>query len=365
MTRAFQLAASLWPRAGGDRRNSGRVACAGPVAGRVVAEVALPTSRLAWRGAGLAVADDGAVLVVADGHLVRVGVDGAIASVSDLAACLAEVDSAAAVVTNRALTPPVALADGSTLVIVPPHALRFGPDGALIGSDDLGEMVDDSGLAPNLTHAGGLVITRISGGVDVSLDGRPVPVGSFGDDIVPPALHADDAMVIAGYAGAGLVCVAADGTRRWRAKLADPDLVPSIDRDGFVAAGSLSARRSIIVDAVGRTVGRLGRAAVFAEAEGGDWFARSADGLWRVGRDGAPRWVHPLDEVDLGWGARAPIADRAGVVHVVTARGYRAVDATTGAARFDLDLGEAPRALAVVGPGRAAVLCAQRLLLVA
>ena len=69
---------------------------------------------------------------------------------------------------------------------------------------------------------------------------------------------------------AGLVCVGPDGTRRWRAKLVDPDLLPAIDADGFCAAGSLSARRSIIVDAVGRTVGRLGRAAVFAEAEGGD-----------------------------------------------------------------------------------------------
>ena len=79
----------------------------------------------------------------------------------------------------------------------------------------------------------------------------------------------------------------------------------------------------------------------------------------------APRWTHPLDEVELGWGARAPIADRAGLVHVVTARGYRAIDGSSGAVRFDLDVGEPPRALAVVGPGLAAVLCARRLLLVA
>jgi len=387
----FVLAATPWSRTGGNRRNSARVSIEGPRRGRVAVDVELPgleADERRWRGGGVAMGADGALIVVANGRVFRIGLDGRILSVAaipvpgpdpraedgpteemdlDADATNSPPDDETEYEPRRSvLAPPVALADGAAVVLAPPELLVFDAPGRLVGGVYVGGTADDSALSPNVTHGGALVLTHMTGEVEWLADGQRRKIGAFGYDVVPPAIYADDAMAIAGYASAGFVCVAADGTRRWSAGLKDADLLPAIDADGFAVVGSQNDQRSIVVAPDGRVVGAIDDAGTFAEGLAGDWFVRTRDTLSRVRRDGSRVWT-ALHEVspDLLWGAQAPAADAAGRVYALTPDGLLARDARTGTESFRARLDGAPRAaLALVAPGLAAILLEHRLLLI-
>ncbi|MCA9609049.1 MAG: hypothetical protein KC619_25785 [Myxococcales bacterium] len=378
----FDLADTPWPRTGGDRRHSARVSVPGPRFGRVVGEVSLPVAEGRWRGGGIATAADGAMVVVAGGVVTRVSLGGEVRSSATIPPPGPEPpyegddvleDGALEAIDpddeedpfDRPLSPPVALADGNVLVLAPPEVLVFDPRGELVGGAYVENGADDSGLSPNLTHDGALLVTYNTGEVVRFADGARRELGVFGYDVVPPAVGADDALVIAGYAGAGLVCVAPDGSRRWRAGIEYADMVPAVDAEGFVVVGSNNDARSFVVSPEGRVVATLDGVAAFAEATGGDWLARRRDGLARVRRDGSCIWSRPLEAVPgLLWGAQAPIADAEDRVCTLGPDALLVHDARTGEEVARAPLPGAPLGLAVVAPGRAAVLVGQRLLLI-
>jgi hypothetical protein len=387
----FVLAATPWPRTAGDRRNSSHVSIEGPRHGRVAVAVDLPGSDpdgRAWSGGGIAMGTDGALIVVAHGRVSRIAVDGTILSVASIplpgpdprgndeltadanASAIADgsnLDAQADTAPRRTVVvPPIALADGAVVVLASPELLVFDASGH-IGGAYVGSTPDDSMLAPNVTHGGALVLTHMTGTVELFADGQRRELdGVFGYDIVPPAIYPDDAMAIAGYAGTGLICVTTDGTRRWSTDLKDTDHLPAIDVHGFAAVGSLNDQRSIIVAPDGTLVGSIPRTGTFAEAEAGDWFVRTRDMLARVRRDGSPVWMERHSaSPELRWGAQAPVADAAERVYTLATSSLIARDARKGNAAFHAELGGAPAsALALVAPGLAALLVGQRLLLI-
>lgn len=417
----FELAATPWPRTAANRRHSALVPISGPQRGRIVAVIELPSCEpdgRAWTGGGIATGADGALIVVAHGRVSRVALDGTIRSVASIPpagpdprdldeppdvpsengddgsarhaagsdddtvgstpaagsdddagsdpTAGSDPDAEAEAIPRTVVAPPVALADGTAVVVAAPELLVFDAGGQLVGGAHVGTSVDDSVLAPNATHRGALVLTHMTGEVVCLADGQRRTIGAFGYDVVPPAIYPDDAMVIAGYAGTGLVCIAPDGTHRWRADLKDADLLPAIDADGFVAAGSLNDHRSLIVAPDGTQVGAIPRAGAFAETGTGDWFVRTPDVVARVRRDGSPLWMHRhAPSRGLGWGALAPVADAAARVYTLDATDLIARDGQTGATAFRAELGGEPTsALALVAPGLAAVLVGHRLLLI-
>lgn len=375
----FVLAESPWPRTGGDRRNSARVGIEGPKHGRLAIEVPLAApvaDGRSWRGGGLVVGADGVMIVASGGRFLRIGLDGRVLVEAlippqsrdpyvDPDDVIEDPPDAVERVHHTVVAPPVALADGGAVVIAPPDLLVFDSRGVLAGGAYVGTGPDDSGLSPNVTDTGALVLTQVMGPVEWFIDGQVRDMGIFGYDIVPVALFADDAMVISGYAGSRLVCVDPDGARRWRVDM-DADMLPAIDADGFVAAGSVNEQRSVIVAPDGSVAGAVDGAAAFAEGSNGDWFARFKTGLSRVRRDGSPVWTVPCEVLrGLRWGAQAPIADAAGRVYVLAPDALLALDADTGAEIFRAPLGGAPRAaLALVAPGLCAILLEDRVVLI-
>jgi hypothetical protein len=383
----FLLAATAWPRTGGGPRQAGRVAFQGPSRGRILHAIELPDVSDA-RGGGVAVDAGGRLIVVAGGMVFRVTLEGDITSRLAVPPALASIEpgadggdagvaddpageagdeeDVAPPVRPRLHAAPVALRDGNAVVLAPPEVLVVGADGGLVARLHVGGLADDSGAAPNVTSDGALVLTYLTGEVELVRDGSRRPLGAFGYDVPPPALYPDDALAISGYYGTGLVAVATDGTRRWRSGLEQADRLPAIDAEGFAVAGSANDDRSIVVSPAGEVVGSIGVCADFAEAGGGDWIARSRDGVARYRRDGSLVWsaADPLAE-GTAWGGWAAMVDRDDRVYVLGDDALAARDGRTGRELFRAALGErAFIAPALVAPGLAAVLVGRRLLLV-
>ena len=76
--------------------------------------------------------------------------------------------------------------------------------------------IDDSGIAPCVTFGGALVATAMDGGVYALEEDGWRDLGSFGYDILPPAVFDDDSLAISGYGGAGFCRVGLDAQVRWR-----------------------------------------------------------------------------------------------------------------------------------------------------
>lgn len=372
----FELARSLWPRTGGDRRNSARFDAPGPRFGRVRAEVVLPHSKgpkkIAPAG-GVCVSADGMLIVAHDRHVSWLTRDGVVVHAAEVPkagaaprmareGALTEGDEEFTGGRRGRVGAPVALADGGCVLSSSPEVLVYDRAGVLVAGACVGVLLDDSVWAMNVTHTGALVVTRITGEVELVANGVRRRIGGFGYDILPPAVRDDDALVIAGYAGSGLVCVGRDGARRWRTELRYADGLPAMDRDGFVAVGSLNDKCSEIVAPDGRVVGALNAAAVFSEGPGGDWFARTRDALMRVRRDGSVVWQRPVGEMVRP----SVVTDAAGRVYTTTPKGLLAVHQDEGRPLFHANIsGLACAALAPAGEGLMAVVCERgRLVLV-
>ncbi len=369
LPRRFVLAASLWPRSAGDRRNSHRIRARGPRAGRAHS-VALPVHvGERWRGGGVVVAADGQLIVATHGIVVRAALDRTLRSVFPIPplARVEEDDEPGGADEEpehfrcRWVCAPLALADGSAVVLATPDLLVVDPQGCLVGRAS-SELADDGGHSPNVTHDGALVVTHISGEVDELADGATRRLGRFGYDIPPPAITDDDALIIVGFAGARLTRLEREGpTRRWSAGTAWLDLLASIDRDGFIACGGLDEHGSLIVDRSGSVVARLDRAAVFTECDGGDWLARSDGQLARVRRDGSRVWSITL-EPGGAWRHHAALVDDDGWVYVISGARLLGLDAASGEERFTIELGGSSDApLAAAAPGVLALVVDDRL----
>src|SRR5262245_13062799 len=112
----FQLANSLWPRKGGDAGNRSRFGVKGPRQPRVVRAVALPPPGSPG-GTDAVVLPDGAIHIVHCNHLLSLAADGAIRWATSF---------------DDGPAPPVALADGRTLVVSSRIVRVFDERGALL-----------------------------------------------------------------------------------------------------------------------------------------------------------------------------------------------------------------------------------------
>lgn len=341
---AIQLGDSPWPRSGGDARNRSRMPVEGPAHGRILARVRLPHAEPKVP-VGLCVGSDGDLRAAYGGRLARITPDGSI-------------------VWSRVLTTskkwranaPVALTQGRTLVTFGSGpAIIVDAAGRILARLHAGDAVlDDSGPAPQVTPAGELLLTAMTGEVlRVSTRGCE-EVGCFGYDIVSPALEPDGALVISGYAGAGLVRVRADGGRR-RYPLKDPDLLPVVNAQGVIAAGSLNAGVSSFFTRGGRLLGTYAHPASFADAGGGRWWALWKGGVACVESSGRTRWERTwTEEAKFRWGALQPLVAPRGHVYVPSPRGVLALDAH-GAELFQVKL---PTLVTALAPVRAGLLAA-------
>lgn len=345
----WRLADGCWPRTGADRRHSRRVGVLGPSRGSTRAVCALPGPSSAL--AQLAAAEESIWISRAD-HLLCFDLRGELRW------------SAAAGDPERArfTSAPLILSDG-TAVLRSGRRLSFVSARGVVGRVDW-TGADDSGPAPNLTADGRIVLTSMSGEVALaSADGAVTPVGSFGYDILPPAIQDDGTLVISGYGGSGLVCVTPSGERVWAGDSRDPDLLPSVDASGVVAVGALGGGSSFHSPSGGR-LGSYREGAAFAELGGGQWAALGRTSLACVDSSGVVSWTRALGgEIDLAWGGLGPVIDQANRVYFPRVGGFACVT-RSGEAVFDLDLPATPSDVAIVSEGVAAVVVGDALHLV-
>jgi hypothetical protein len=352
----YQLACSLWPRTGADRRHSRRVDVIGPRAGRVVhrVELAVPPSRQTLGGIG--VAGDGSLRVATAGLLWHLGADGAErwrASISGASPDEAEAHSA-----------PAVLADGSAVVSSGRRIVVIAASGDVSARIALDLALDDSGSAPNVTADGALLLSCPTGTV-LTLDGAGAvqELGAFGYDVTIPAIADDGSLVIAGYARAGLVRVARDGRVTWRSGFKDADMVPTVRPSNAIACGSRNDRQVRFYAPDGTLAGSYPAAAAVGEASGDEWFLVASDHVARVDAAGQAVWTRQVGETGVSWGALGPAIDREDACVVPTQAGLACLD-RQGNVIFELPLDQPISDLAIVAEGTAAALARGTLLIV-
>lgn len=358
LPRRLELAATAWPRTGGDRRHSAHVAVGGPSLARVLATLALPAAPGGvTRGAGIALADDGSLRVASAGVLHALTPE-------------AEVLWRAPIVSParkhlRYHSAPVALAGGATLLTAGADVLLFDRAGALTCRVKMHEPLDDSGPAPALEARGTLLVTRPTGEVVRLLPSARLTLGTYGYDVLPPALYDDGSLGVAGYCGKGYCRVEASGAVRWRSDLRQADTLPALNGLGHAAVASVNDKASAFFSAEGRRLGTFPRVASFAAWDDDAWVALSRSHVSLVASDGTLRWERPFDgELNLRHGGLQPIVDRNGRVHAPTPGGLLILR-EDGAVEAWVPWAGAPEALAVAGEGRLAAVIAGALVLIA
>jgi outer membrane protein assembly factor BamB len=334
----WRLADSPWPRTAGDRRNSRHVEVEGPRRGRLrrVFECAGEGGR-----GGLAVAADCSLRMTLEGRLWAFDSDGG------LLWKLEPFEAASG------MSSPLLLADGTCIVTAGRELLFVSASGVELARVDTGLRLDDSGPALNLAPDGTLILTTMYGEL-FGLRGSELELlgSGLGYDLVPPAIDDDGSMVLAGYAGKGLVRVDPRGAIVWRSDLRYADLLPTIDREGRAAGGSLNERESRILARDGRLLGSWPAAATFAAADEG-WVALSEDALAGLGHEGELRWQRNGGARGR-WGSLGPAIDRLGRVHAPCSAALVVLE-SDGRERFVVPLPGAPSDLALVGDGRVAL----------
>jgi hypothetical protein len=256
---------------------------------------------------------------------------------------------------GHAANAPVALRGGATLVVCAGGpVVILAPDGRTSARIDVDEPLDDSGPAAQITREGELVLTAMTGEVfQLGRHGRR-HFGEFGYDIVPPAIDAEDGLIVAGYARGLFRTGKGIPTQRFPG-IHDPDLLPVVKPDGTVAVGSLNEECSVFFDGGQRLIGRFPFAAAFSDAGVDRWIALWKSGVACLVSDGTVLWQETWqDEIDVSWGRLQSLVAPSGDVYIPHPSGLLAL-AADGSRRFLLPLQRPITGLAPVAEGRLAV----------
>lgn len=317
--RDIVLANNVWPRSGGDRRNSSRVQVVGPSEGRIHRRLPLPQpdraqpERLCGFG-GIAVAPDRSLRVAKAGMLTAMSPEG-------------DVLWSRVLLDGRQLpeyhSAPVALQSGAVVITLQRRSIAVDARGHIssLVRPRHWRQLDDSGPSPNLTRHGALILICPTGDVAYVRRGRWQDIGVFGYAIVPPAVYDDGSLAIAGYSYKGLCRVRLDGTVLWQTPLRDADLLPTLNDQQVVAVGSLNDHLSAFFASDGQQVGNYRRAACFAEYVDGGWIALSKTHVARLTSQGRVVWEQPVEKRDLWRRSPQPVVDSSGRAYVAATDG--------------------------------------------
>lgn len=369
----FSLANSIWPRTGGNRANSAFSTVAGPTKGKIVKKISLPFDGTSINSLirGVVVAEDGTLRTICNGSLSAVTLEGELLWSTPLAPYniieddfddddeaddedddldddetddeddeddeddddpdddrdfedkhvskifrdnINEEDLDDRYIYHSI---PVALSDNRTLVVLHNSILIFDSNGEVIYQIEIGELSpDDSGLSPNITYSGELILTSTQGSAYLFGDGYVKDLGVFGYDIRPVAMFEDDTFLITGYSELGICRVQLDGKILWDTGLKDADLIPVINSRQFSALGSFNEEFSAIYSPRGELYGRYARPAIFSEYLNGEWIAFSESHVARLQANGKVIWEQEIEAIGLLL-RHQPIIDASGNIYLL------------------------------------------------
>lgn len=265
----FELADSNWPRTGYDRRNRSHVEFEGGSNGEIALEVSLPSYN-PHRVSGCVISDDGNLRVVCGGVLFSVSLSGKIF-------WSLEVKESGGKTANW-YSIPVALKNGLCGVGLRHSVVIVDEAGKMIQQISVPDQLDDSGVSPNVSHHGQIIVSSLDGPVFSIHNNLVKEIGSFGNDIVVPAIYGDDSLAVSGYSESGFCRVRLDGERVWKTDYFayhETDLAASINSQGITAVGSRNDGVSLFYSNGGELLGRYRGGSIFAEFSQYEWIALS------------------------------------------------------------------------------------------
>lgn len=344
----MELAKTLWPRTGGDERNSACIPVPGPQHGRIVWSLPLP--RLDRSYSGVIQAADGHLRVVHQGTLSGVTVGGRKLWTRSLK------------LRRRSLgacSLPLALDDGRVLVSANRRLAEEIGGRMRVVAKIWG---DDSGPSPNLDARGVYL-----GGIASMLRWNGTTAEELGPDtgydILPPALFANGDFAMTCYYGEGLCRVTPAGATVWSVHPRELDTLVVINGHDEVTCSSLNDRCSVVVDGDGSELWRLPFRAHFSCCPDDGWVALSSGRLTRLDRAGHTLWTRS-DSVEPDWGLQQAVVDSRGWVYAPCRTGLTAFD-EEGRPVFRTSLPEgSPSGLCPVAPGQMALVHEGHLILV-
>lgn len=348
----FSLANSIWPRTGGNRANSALSTITGPSKGKVIKKITLPFDGNSLNSLirGVVVSEDGTLRTICNGSLSALTIEGEILWSVPLAPFNIieddfeddddiedqddeendddddeENDDDDDLEDDRDFEDkhvskifrdnidedefddryiyhsiPVALSNNRTLVVLRNAILIFDDKGEIFCQISIGELSpDDSGLSPNITYTGELILTSTQGSAYLFGNDYVRDLGVFGYDIRPVAMFDDNTFLITGYAELGICRVQLDGKILWDTGLKDADLIPVINSRQFSALGSFNEEFSAIYSPRGELYGRYSRPAIFSEYLNGEWIAFSESHVARLQANGKVVWEQEIEAIGL------------------------------------------------------------------
>ena len=339
MRSRFRLAKSPWPRTGHDRRNSALAPFESAKRGVVQLSKEIPLR--------------GSVVVDELGRLIVSG-KGKIACLSRQGKVLW------GRVFQKHASAALALSGGDVLVNARYHSYLLTPLGRTTHIwETRDHPFDDSGPSPNLTLDGRAVVTTLGGEVILlDLMGQRT-VGSYGYDVLPPAILDSGSFGIAGYSGDGACLIAQSGQRHWKKnELHEADLQVSANHHSELGFGDLNTEQTQVLTETGQLIFRLSYPALLTEHPTG-WIATGGRVLEKLSSSGQVEWSKTINNVGT-WALSQSCVDRAGRVYVPVFGGIRCFQAD-GTQLFELVVGKSQPGNIALLPGRVAFVCDRQL----
>ena len=171
---------------------------------------------------------------------------------------------------------PLALAGGNILINGRGSSYLLDERGDTLRSWDFpSHGLDDSGHSPTLTKSGYPLFSGIGGEVWISREDQVREIGSFGYDVLPPAVLSSGEIAVAGYAYTGACLVDESGKILWRRlDFEDADSLVTANKFSEIAFGNLNDEVSLVVSSTGHDLFKVPFSATFSEHPNG-WISCS------------------------------------------------------------------------------------------
>ena len=129
--------------------------------------------------------------------------------------------------------------------------------------------------------------------------GQVREIGSFGYDVLPPAVLSSGEIAVAGYAYTGACLVDESGKILWRRPdFEDADSLVTANKFSEIAFGNLNDEVSLVVSSAGRDLFKVPFSATFSEHPSG-WISCSEGQVRLLSRTGSTLWEP--DSLRLGF----------------------------------------------------------------
>jgi len=297
----YKLASSIWPRSGYNQQNNSLLPYSGPKLLRIMRKIKLPSNNTFKenKNNSIVVCEDNSYRITYNGQLIALNSDYTLRWSKKINY-------------TQYYSSIVALNKNRTLLYTRDSVLIYSDDGSIELNKKLYVTFDDTLIPPNVSYDGYIVLGSLGCQVNLISHKTSKVISTKGWDVVSPAVKKNNNIIVSDYYGLGLCSFSTDNKNIFTNKnTLQVDMLPMINSNNIIAAGSHMGACSYFVDKKGSIIYKSDFPAVYTENIDGGWIELSKNQLRRLSNDYKEIWKLKINKKNI-WGLDLPIVDKDG-----------------------------------------------------